>query len=97
MLTSDEKAQLKKAQEAAFTANPSFATQKASLKQQFQTLKSEGAGVATKEQWQALHQQAEAFHQQLKTAELGIDPSLGPIFTKLEAAHAQWHHNSNNS
>ena len=92
VLTAAEKAQLKTAREAALAANGSLQTQDASLKQQFQTLKSEGSS-ATKDQWQALHQQRKAFFTSLKAAELNIDPTLAPIFAKLEAAH-QGHHSS---
>jgi len=80
VLTADERAQLKKAKEAVFAANPS-------LKQQFETLKSQGKDGATKDQWQSLHQQ-------LRAAELNIDPTLAPIFAKLDAAHQNWHHHS---
>jgi hypothetical protein len=93
VLTSDEKAQLKKAHDAAIAANGALQTEQASLKQQFETLKSEGDS-ATKDQWQALHQQASAFHAQLRSAELLIDPTLTPVFAKLDAARQQWHHQS---
>jgi len=73
VLTEAEKAQLKTAREAALAANPS-------LKQQYETLKSEGKSPATKADRKALHAQ-------LRTAELSIDPSLAPIFAKLDAAH----------
>jgi hypothetical protein len=91
ILTAAEKAQLKTAYAAALAGNGTLQSEQASLKQQFETLKSEGKGVATQAQWQALHQQARTFHQNLKAAELLIDPTLQPIFDKLEAAH---HHHS---
>jgi hypothetical protein len=94
VLTADEKAQLEKARTAVFAANPSLQTTQANLKQQFETLKSEGKGNVTKDQWQALRQQEQAFHQQLQAAELNIDPTLAPIFAKLQAAHQNWHHSA---
>jgi len=96
VLTEAERAQLHKARTAALAANGTLQTEKASLKQQFEALRSEGKGSATPAQWQALHQQALTFHQNLKSAELLIDPTLAPIFAKLEAAHqgfhGGWHH-----
>jgi hypothetical protein len=92
VLTDAEKAQLQKARDAAFTANPSLQTQAANLKQQFETLKGEGKGVATQDQWQSLKQQERSFHQQLQADELAIDPTLTPIFAKLQAARGNWHH-----
>jgi hypothetical protein len=91
ILTADERAQLKKDHEAVLAANSTLAAQAASLKQQFETLKGEGSS-ATSAQWQALHQQKETFQSQLRSAELNLDPSLAPIFAKLDAAKAQWHH-----
>jgi hypothetical protein len=90
VLTATEKAQLKKAHEAALAANGTLQTEQTNLKQQFETLKGAGSS-ATQAQWQALHQQKEAFHKDLKAAELLIDPTLAPIFAKLEAAH---HHST---
>jgi hypothetical protein len=92
VLTADEKAQLKKDRDAAFAANPSLQTTEANLKQQFETLKGEGKGNVTKDQWQALRQQELAFHQQLQAAELSIDPTVAPIFAKLKAGHSHWNH-----
>lgn len=91
VLTADEKAELKTAREQAFAANGTLKTDADNLRQQFKTLRSEGKGVATKAQWQALHQQKVAFRQQLRSAELSINPNLAPIFAKLEAAHKAWH------
>ena len=93
VLTADEMAQLKKAHDAAIAANGSFKTTEDNLKQQFETLKGQGDS-ATQDQWQALHQQEKDFHQQLRAAELLIDPTLAPIFAKLDAAHQHWHHSA---
>jgi hypothetical protein len=90
VLTAAERAQLKQAKEKALASNGTLQTEEANLKQQFQTLKGSNA---TKAQWQAFHQQKEAYHKDLKAAELLADPTLAPIFQKLEAAH-QGHHQS---
>ena len=92
VLTDAEKAQLKTAHDAALAANPSLQTEQDNLKQQFETLKGEGKDGATKDQWQALHEQKQAFEVKLHAAELAIDPTLAPIFAKLEAAHKDRHH-----
>ena len=91
VLTAAEKAELKKDREAALAANGTLQSQKAALKQQFETLKSQGTS-ATPAQWQALHQQKYAYHQSLKAEILLIDPNAQAIFTKLEAAHKGHHH-----
>jgi hypothetical protein len=90
VLTAAEKTELKTAREQAFAANGSLKTDADNLHQQFKTLRSEGKGVATKAQWQALHQQKAAFRQQLRSAELSINPNLAPIFAKLDASHKAW-------
>jgi len=96
ILTPTEWAQLKKAKEQALASNGTLQSEETSLKQQFQTLKGEGSS-ATQAQWRALHQQKEAFHKDLRAAELLVDPTLAPIFTKLEAAHQRWHHHDQSS
>jgi hypothetical protein len=92
ILTADEKAQVKKARDAALAADPSLQTERDSLKQQFETLKGQGKDGATKDQWQALREQRVAFEVKLHAAELAIDPTLAPIFAKVEAARKNWHH-----
>ena len=93
VLTADEKAQLKAARDKAFAADPSLQTEKAALKTQFETLKSQGDS-ATKDQWQALHQQKQAFETKFHNAEVTADPTVAPIITKLEAAHQHCHHST---
>ena len=80
-----------KAHQAAIAANPGLRTQQETLQQQFASVKTEGTS-ATPDQHQALHQQAHAFRKQLRSAELLIDPTLAPVFAKLDAA--KHHHNS---
>ena len=96
ILTAAEKAQLKKAHEEALAANGTLQTEQASLKQQFETIKTEGA-TATQAEWQTLHQQKHDFKAKLRAAELTLDPTLAPIFTKLDAAHQHGHHHSDAS
>jgi hypothetical protein len=91
VLTAAERTELKTDFKSALAANGTLQSQKAALKQQFETLKSEGAS-ATPAQWQALHQQKEAFHQSVKAAVLLADPNAQAIFAKLEAAHQGHHH-----
>jgi hypothetical protein len=82
-LTANEKAQLKKAKEAAIAGSGTLQSEQAALKQQFQTLKSQS--TTTPDQWKALHQQASDFHAKLRSAELLIDPSLSTVFAKIDA------------
>jgi hypothetical protein len=93
VLTSAERAELKKDKEAALAANPSLQTTHDNLKAQFKSLR-ENKSTTTTAQWQALHAQAEAYHKQLRSAELLIDPSASSIFTKIDAAKAAHHHSS---
>ena len=92
-LTPTERAELKKDKQEALAANGTLQTQAESLKQQFQTLKSQGT-AATQDQWDALHAQGHDFHEKLRAAELKADPTLAPIFAKLDAAHKNWHHSA---
>jgi len=93
VLTADERAQLDKARDAAMAADPSLKTDEDNMRQQFQTLKSQGT-AATQDQWDALHAQGHDFHEKLRAAELKADPTLAPIFAKLDAAHKNWHHSA---
>ena len=93
VLTPEEKAQLDKDREAALAANPALKTEEDSLKQQHATLKSQGDS-ASKDDWKALHAQEKDYHAKLRSAELLIDPSLAPIFAKLDAAHPHGHHSA---
>jgi hypothetical protein len=92
VLTADEKAQLKKAKAAALAGSGTLQTEQAALKQQFETLRSQGS-TATTDQWKALHQQASDFHAKLRSAELLVDPTLAPVFAKLDA-HKHGHHSA---
>lgn len=93
VLTADEKAQLKKAHDAALAADPTLKAQADSLKSQFQTLKGQDKSTS-KDQWKALRGQWHDYIDKLRTAELKIDPTLSSVFTKLDAAHKHFHHSS---
>jgi hypothetical protein len=93
VLTAAEKAQLKKAKEAAFAADPSLASEKDELKQKWETMKAQDSTMSEADK-QALHEQAKAFHQDLRAAELKADPTLAPVFAKLDAAHPHHHHDT---
>jgi hypothetical protein len=93
VLSETEKAQLKAAKEKALASNTTLQSQEAALKQQKDTLKAANP-PATKDQWEAFHQQKEQFHQSLRAAELQADPTLSPIFAKLDAAHQGHHHST---
>jgi hypothetical protein len=96
VLTPAERTELKTDFKSALAANGTLQGQKTALKQQFETLKSEGSS-ATPAQWQALHQQKVAFHKDVRAAILLIDPNAQAIFTRLEAAHHGHHHNDGSS
>ena len=90
VLTEAERTQLKAAREKAFAANTQLQSQEQALRAQFKALKTANP-PADKTQFEALHQQKESLHQQMRAAELAADPTLGPVFAKLDAAH-QGHH-----
>lgn len=96
VLTAAEKAQLKTARDEAFATDPSLKADEDTLKQQFESLKSAGDS-ATVDQKNALHAQARDFHQKLQAAELKLDPTLAPVFAKLQAAHKHGHHHDSSS
>ena len=93
VLTAAERAQLKSAHNAALAANPSLKTAQDNVKQQFQALMADKA-TATPDQWKAVHEQAHAFRSNLRSAELLIDPTLAPIFAKIDAAKQSHHHSA---
>jgi hypothetical protein len=94
ILTDAEKAQLKNARHEAYTVDPTLKTDKENLKQAFTALKAQGQ-TADKDQWRALRTQKVAYHEKLRAAELKVDPTLAPVFAKLDAApHHHWHHSS---
>ncbi len=93
ILSPAEMSELKADREKAFASNGTLKTQADGLKQQFQTLKSQGS-TATPAQWQALHSQKEAFEQQLRSSIESLDPGAAAIFTKLDAARARHHHSN---
>jgi hypothetical protein len=88
VLTATERAELKKDKQQALAANGTLQAQAATLKQQFEALKSQGS-AATPAQWQALHAQRKAFETQLRSAIENVDPNAAALYAKIEAAHAQ--------
>jgi Spy/CpxP family protein refolding chaperone len=93
VLTDAERNQLKAAKEKAFASNGDLKGQAEALHAQFKALKTANP-PATEAQFEALHQQKESLHQQMRAAELAADPTLAPIFAKLDAAHQGHHHNA---
>jgi hypothetical protein len=87
-LTDAEKTQLKNAHDAVIATNPDLKAEEASLKTQRESL----GDNATPEQKQALFTQFHDFHTKMQAAMLKVDPSLAPVFAKLEAAHKGWKH-----
>ncbi len=85
ILTPDEKAQLKKAHDAALAADPTLKTEEDKLASERETIKD--ASDADK---QAYFAEAKAFHEKMKAAELAIDPTLQPIFDKMDKAKQEF-------
>jgi Spy/CpxP family protein refolding chaperone len=96
ILTEDEKAQLKKDHDAVLASDPSLKTEEDNLKQQHETLKSEGTS-ATDSDRAALFTQFRDFHQKMRDAMVKLDPSVEPILNKLEAARKSWHHSDDSN
>ena len=86
VLTPEEKAQLKKAHDEALAANPDLKTEGDSLKTQHDALKAQGAN-ASQADMDALKAQHKDYEQKMHAAMLAADPTLAPVFAKLEAAH----------
>jgi hypothetical protein len=80
-LTADEKAKLKKDQDAVFAANPDLKTEHDNL---VQNRPDSDASDADK---QAFRQKMMAFHHKMHDAVLKVDPTAGPLLAKSDAAH----------
>jgi len=87
VLTADEKAQLQKARDQVLADNADLKTEGADLAKQHDALKAQG-GSATDSDKQAFHTAMHDYHDKLRAAMLKVDPTLAPIFAKLDAAHA---------
>jgi hypothetical protein len=85
VLTADEKAQLNKARDAVLAANPDLKTEADNLKQQGAKLRSE-SDSASDDDRQALKTKIKDHDAKMRAAMLKLDPTLAPIFAKLDAA-----------
>jgi Spy/CpxP family protein refolding chaperone len=81
-LTDAEKAELKKAHDAAIAADPSLATEEQSIHEAMQSAHESGTppSDADKAQWHA-------FHDKLDAAMIAADPAVAPIIAKIKAHH----------
>jgi hypothetical protein len=81
-LTDAEKAELKKAHDAAIAADPSLATEEQSIHEAMQSAHESGTppSDADKAQWKA-------FHEKMDAAMISADPNVAPILAKIKAHH----------
>jgi len=77
-LTDAEKAELKKAHDAAITADPSLTTDEDAMKAAHQ------AGTPPTDDQKA---QWKAFHEKMDAAMVAADPAVAPILAKIKAHH----------
>ncbi len=82
-LTPAEQAQLKAARDKVFATNPELKTQGEALRAAHKAAKKNGTPMSADSV-----AQAKAFKDQLRAAMLKVDPTLGPIFAKQDAARA---------
>lgn len=95
VLTDAEKAQLKRAHDEVLATNPDLQTEETNLTTQREKLKSEGDSATIGDQ-KALREAFHAHMQKMHAAMLAFDPTLAPIFAKLQAAHQGGHHFAKN-
>lgn len=81
-LTADEKAELKKAHDAAVAANPDLAKQEADLHQ-----KMEAARDSDSPPDQSLMDDGKKLHEEMDAAMIKADPAVAPILAKIKAHH----------
>jgi hypothetical protein len=81
-LTEAEKAELKKAHDAALAADPSLATQEQTLKDQMKA-SFEAGTPPTADQVAAWH----AFRDKMDAAMISADPDVAPILAKIKSHH----------
>ncbi len=87
-LTMQEKMEFIKARRQVFASNPDLKAEQDGLNKQREALKSQGSSASTKDK-KALLQGFMDHQKKMKTAMLQVDPSLGPIFDKIEAEMKQ--------
>jgi len=83
-LTKSEMGQIGKAHNGVLASNPELKGEDDTLKIQAKDLKAKGA-AATPEEKAALKTQQQEHEQKMRAAELAFDPTLAPIFAKLDA------------
>ena len=83
VLDNDEAAQLQKARQQALKDNPSLQAEETKLKKAHADMVQ---GTATPDQKAAMLAEWKTYRTQIRAAMLKIDPTLGPIFAKLDKA-----------
>jgi hypothetical protein len=81
-LTDAEKAELKKAHDAAIAADPSLTTEEQSIHEAMQSAYESGT-PPTEDQRAAWH----AFREKMNAAMIAADPDVAPILAKIKAHH----------
>jgi hypothetical protein len=82
ILTPAEKAELKKAHDAAIAADPTLGTEEQDLHSQMKAAREAGGPPSDD-----LKAQMKAFHEKMDEAMSKADPAVIPILAKLKAAH----------
>jgi hypothetical protein len=82
-LDNDEMVQLQKAREQVLNANPDLKVEEEKLKALHESAQSQNP-PATPEQRNAAFAEWKAYQKTMRAAMLKIDPTLGPIFAKLD-------------
>lgn len=95
VLTEAEKAQLKRAHDQVLATNPDLKTEEDNLTKQHEALKTQGDNVTIADK-KALHASFREHMQKMHDAMLKFDPTLAPVFAKLEAAHKDHQHFTKN-
>ncbi len=85
-LTSDEKAEYKKALDQVLAANPDLKTQYDDLHQQISAQRSQGASVSRADRAALMTKMADFMTQKVRPEMLKLDANLQPIFDKMDAA-----------
>lgn len=81
MLDHDEMVQLNKAREAVFSANPDLKAENEKLKTMH-----DSTATPTSEQRNAAFAEWKAYQKKMRAEMLKVDPTLEPIFAKIDAA-----------
>jgi hypothetical protein len=82
-LDNDEMAQLQKARQQVLAANPDLQAEEVRLKNLHDA---QTATPATPEQRNAIFAEWKAYQKKMRAAMLKVDPTLGPVFVKLDDA-----------